>query len=46
MYRVGVDLGGTNIAVGVIDENLQIVGRGKKKTNCPRELLMMSSQSA
>lgn len=42
MYRVGVDLGGTNIAVGVIDENLQIVGRGKKKTNCPRaaELIM------
>jgi glucokinase len=36
MYRVGVDLGGTNIAVGVVDENLQIVGRGKKKTNCPR----------
>lgn len=42
MYRVGVDLGGTNIAVGVIDEKLQIVGRGKMKTNCPRaaELIM------
>ena len=36
MYRIGVDLGGTNIAVGVIDENLKIVGRGKRKTNCPR----------
>ena len=36
MYRVGVDLGGTNIAVGVIDENLKIVGRGKLKTNAPR----------
>ncbi len=36
MYRIGVDLGGTNIAVGVIDENLKIIGRGKMKTNCPR----------
>ena len=25
MYRIGVDLGGTNIAVGVIDENYKIV---------------------
>lgn len=36
MYRIGVDLGGTNIAVGVIDENLKIIGRGKVKTKCPR----------
>lgn len=36
MYRVGVDLGGTNIAVGVISEDLKIVGRGSVKTNCPR----------
>lgn len=36
MYRVGVDLGGTNIAVGVIDENYNIIGRGKMKTNSPR----------
>ena len=36
MYRVGVDLGGTNIAVGVVDENLKIIGRGKVKTRCPR----------
>ncbi len=36
MYRIGVDLGGTNIAVGVISENLKIIGRGVKKTNCPR----------
>lgn len=35
-YRVGVDLGGTNIAVGVIDENYEIIGRGKLKTNAPR----------
>jgi len=36
MYRVGVDLGGTNIAVGVVDSNLNIVGRAKLKTNAPR----------
>ncbi len=36
MYRIGVDLGGTNIAVGVIDDNLKIIGRGKLKTNLPR----------
>lgn len=36
MYRIGVDLGGTNIAVGVVDENMKIIGRGKVKTKCPR----------
>lgn len=36
MYHLGIDLGGTNIAAGVVDENYQIVGRGKKKTACPR----------
>lgn len=36
MYRIGVDLGGTNIAVGVCDEKLKIIGRGKMKTNTPR----------
>ncbi len=36
MFRVGVDLGGTNIAVGVVDENLNIIGRAKLKTNVPR----------
>lgn len=36
MYKIGVDLGGTNIAVGVVDENYKIIGRGKVKTNAPR----------
>lgn len=36
MYRIGVDLGGTNIAVGVVDENYKIIGRGKVKTRAPR----------
>ncbi len=42
MYRIGVDLGGTNIVAGVINDELKIIGKGKKKTNCPRaaELIM------
>ncbi|NLP48153.1 MAG: ROK family protein [Clostridiales bacterium] len=36
MYRVGVDLGGTNIAVGLVDKNYKIISRGKVKTNLPR----------
>lgn len=36
MYRIGVDLGGTNIAVGVVDDSYKIIGRGKVKTNAPR----------
>lgn len=36
MYKVGVDLGGTNIVVGVIDDNYEIIGKAKTKTNTPR----------
>lgn len=36
MYRIGIDLGGTNIAVGVVDDQMKIVGEGKVKTNAPR----------
>lgn len=35
-YYVGIDLGGTNIAVGVVDENYQIIARSKLKTNAIR----------
>ena len=36
MYRIGVDLGGTNIAVGLINENYEIIARAGTKTNIPR----------
>lgn len=36
MYRLGIDLGGTNIVAGVVDENFNIVATAKRKTNCPR----------
>ncbi|MDD2956562.1 MAG: ROK family protein [Oscillospiraceae bacterium] len=35
-YYLGIDLGCTNIAAGVVDEEYRIVGRGKVKTNVPR----------
>ena len=36
MYRLGIDLGGTNIVAGVVDENFKIISTAKRKTNCPR----------
>ncbi|MBQ6420628.1 MAG: ROK family protein [Clostridia bacterium] len=36
MYRIGVDLGGTNIVVGVINENNQIIAKASRRTNAPR----------
>ncbi len=35
-YNVGIDLGGTNIAVGVVNKSYKIIGRSNKKTNAPR----------
>lgn len=36
MYRIGVDLGGTNIVSAVVDENNKIIARATEKTNAPR----------
>ncbi len=36
MYRIGVDLGGTNIVAGVVNEYYKIVAKAKRKTACPR----------
>lgn len=35
-YYVGVDLGGTNIAAGVVDSQYNIIAVAKTKTNMPR----------
>lgn len=43
MYRVGIDLGGTNIKAGVVDENYRIIADARCKTRLPRpsrEILM------
>ncbi len=36
MYNIGIDLGGTNIKVGLVDENCNIVAKTSAKTNLPR----------
>lgn len=35
MYRIGIDVGGTNIAAGLVDEALRIVDRASVKTDLP-----------
>lgn len=35
MYRLGIDLGGTNIAVGIVDEQYRILARRSVKTDLP-----------
>ncbi|MBQ8062583.1 MAG: ROK family glucokinase [Clostridia bacterium] len=36
MVKLGIDLGGTNIAVGVVDEQYHILGTASVKTDLPR----------
>lgn len=36
MYYLGIDIGGTKIAAGVVDKNYNIVGSAKLRTNMPR----------
>ena len=36
MYRIGVDLGGTNIAVGLVNENLELVKKVSTPTGATR----------
>ena len=38
MYRIGIDLGGTNTAAGLVDAQGRIVDRENVKTNLPTEL--------
>lgn len=35
-YTIGVDIGGTNIVVGLVDENYKIIIKESFKTNAPR----------
>lgn len=49
MYYIGIDVGGTNIAAGVVDENYNIIGTSKIKTRMPRpaeEIIDDIAQSA
>lgn len=38
MYRIGIDLGGTNIVAGLVDEHWKIVDKCSVKTNAPRSV--------
>lgn len=48
MYYLGIDLGGTNIAVGIVDENYQIVARAtsKTKTDSPEQVADAMAETA
>ena len=45
-YYVGIDLGGTNIVAGVVDEEYNIVAKASTKTNCPRPEKEMADDMA
>ena len=36
MYRIGVDLGGTNIVAGIVNDKYEIVAKASRPTNAPR----------
>lgn len=36
MYKLGIDLGGTNIAAGIVDEDFKIVATAERKTGADR----------
>lgn len=36
MYTLGIDLGGTNIVAGIVDENYKVITKAKVKTNSNR----------
>lgn len=45
-YYIGIDLGGTNIVAGVVDENYQIVAKASVKTNLPRPATEIAADMA
>lgn len=46
MYYLGIDLGGTNIAAGVVDDSYQILATAKQKTQVPCEPESLCEQLA
>ena len=46
MYRIGIDFGGTNIAVGLVDENMNIVAKESRPTNRGRSVDLMVADMA
>ena len=46
MYRIGIDLGGTNIAAGLVDETPRIVDKLSVPTNAPRPMADIAEDMA
>lgn len=46
MYRIGIDIGGTNIAAGLVDEALRIVDRVSVKTHLPTTPELLQEKAA
>ena len=46
MYTIGIDLGGTNIATAVVNENFKILGKGELPTNADRDALSIAKDMA
>ena len=42
MYWIGIDLGGTNIVTGLVDENKNMIDREEVKTRVPRPVEAMA----
>ncbi len=42
-YYIGIDLGGTNMVVGLVDENYKLLRKLSRKTNAPRSIEDMSA---
>lgn len=46
MYKIGIDLGGTNIATAVVNDEYKIIGRGTLPTNTPRDAFEIAKDMA
>lgn len=46
MYKIGIDLGGTNIATAVVNDNFEIVGKASIPTNAPRAAELIADDMA
>ena len=46
MYRIGIDLGGTSIAAGLVDGSRRIVDKLSVPTNAPRPMAGIADDMA
>lgn len=46
MYRLGIDLGGTNIVAGVVDSNYRVISKARCKTLTPRPAAQIAEDMA